>query len=114
MGDKKMTLCIEINKNKKSEIPDLVEDDGFVMLHSFMRKELRLEKTELIVYAIIYGYSKGGKSFTGSIRYLSDWSGSGRSAVKAALASLVEKGYLSKTVNKINNIEYVEYKIAER
>ena len=96
-----MTLCIEINKNKKSETPDLVEDDGFVMLHSFMRKKLHLEKTELLVFAIIYGYSKGDKSFTGGIKYLSDWSGSGRSAVKAALASLVEKGLIVKTVKKI-------------
>ena len=109
-----MTLCLEINKNKKSETPDLIEDDGFVMLHSFMRKELHLEKTELLVYAIIYGYSKVGKSFTGGIKYLSDWSGSGRSAVKAALASLVEKGLIVKTVKKINNIERAEYKIAWR
>ena len=104
-----MTICGEISKDKKSDTPEMVEDDGFVILRGFMRKRLHLEKTELIVYAIIYGYSRSGKSFTGRIRYLCDWSGSGRSAVKLALASLVNKGYITKTVKTVGHRAYTEY-----
>ena len=109
-----MTLCIEIDKNKKSETLDTVNDEGTIVIRGFMRKRLRLEKTELIVYAIIYGFHSSGSSFTGGLRYLCDWSGSGRSAVKSALASLVEKGYIIKHSQTVNNITHVEYTVNEK
>ncbi|MBQ7343860.1 MAG: helix-turn-helix domain-containing protein [Clostridia bacterium] len=106
-----MTLCLEINKNKKSDTLDMVEDEGVVIVRGFMRKELKLEKTELIVYAIIYGFHTSGCSFTGSVKYLSEWSGSGRTAVKGALRSLEEKGYIIRNTKRVKNIEYNEYMI---
>ena len=106
-----MTLCIEIDKNKKSETLDTVDDEGCIVIMGFMRKRLKLEKTELMVYAIIYGFHSNGSSFTGGLKYLCDWSGSGRSAVKAALASLVEKGYIIKHSKTVNNISHVEYTV---
>ena len=106
-----MTLCIEIDKNKKSETLDTVSDEGIVVIKGFMRKRLKLEKTELMVYAIIYGFHSSGSYFTSGLRYLCDWSGSGRSAVKAALASLVEKGYIIKRSQTVNNITHVEYTV---
>ena len=101
-----MTLCFEINKNKKSDTLDMVEDEGVVILRGFMRKELKLEKTELLVYAIIYGFCSDGGGYTGGIKYLCEWSGSGRTAVKAALRSLEEKGYIIKEAKRGDNIEY--------
>ena len=109
-----MTLCVEINKNKKSDTYENVKDDEFVVIRGFMRKELKLEKTELLVYAIIHGFYCSGYNFTGGVKYLSEWSGSGRTAVKAALSRLIKKGLIVKTVKKINNIERAEYKIAWR
>ena len=106
-----MTLCIEIDKNKKSETLDTVNDEGIVVIKGFMRKRLKLEKTELMVYAIIYGFHSSGSYFTSGLRYLCDWSGSGRSAVKAALASLVEKRYIIKRSQTVNNITHVEYTV---
>ena len=106
-----MTLCIEIGKNKKSETLDTVDDEGCIVIRGFMRKRLKLEKTELMVYAIIYGFHSSGCPFSGGLRYLCDWSGSGRSAVKAALASLVEKGYIIKHSKTVNNISHVEYTV---
>ena len=108
-----MTLCLEIDKNRKSETLDLVDDEGFITIRGFMRTRLRLEKTELIVYAIIYGFHSSGHTFKGSVRFLCEWSGSGRSAVKAALASLVEKGYIIKHSQTLNNITHVEYTVNE-
>ena len=108
-----MTLCIEINKDKKSCDLDLVESEGFIAIRGFMRKELKLEKTELIVYAIIYGFHLNGCVFSGTKNYLSQWSGSGKTAVKAALASLVKKGLIARTVRRVNNINYTEYGIVE-
>ena len=106
-----MTLCIEINKNKKSETLDMVDDESFIVIRGFMRTKLKLEKTELIVYAIIYGFHSNGHIFNGSVRFLCEWSGSGRTAVRSALASLVNKGYIIKHVKRINGIDFVEYSI---
>jgi hypothetical protein len=108
-----MALCIEINKDKKNESLDLVECEGFITIRGFMRKELKLEKTELIVYAIIYGFHLSGCVFCGTKNYLSQWSGSGKTAVKAALASLIKKGLITRTVRRVNNIDYTDYGIVE-
>lgn len=108
-----MTLCLEINKNKKSDTLDNVKNEGFIVIHGFMRKELKLEKTELIVYAIIYGFYNSGCVFSGTKNYLSQWSGSGKTAVKTALHRLEEKGYIIRTARNINRIEYIEYTVNE-
>ena len=112
--ESKMTLCLEIDKNRKSETLDLVDDEGFITIRGFMRTRLRLEKTELIVYAIIYGFHSSGHTFKGSVRFLCEWSGNGRTAVRSALASLVKKGYIIKYTEIVNNIEYVEYSVNEK
>ena len=75
-----------------------------------MRKELKLEKTELLVYAIIYGFCSDGGDYTGGIKYLSEWSGSGRTAVKDALHHLEKRGYIIKSVKN----EYNEYTVNEK
>ncbi len=106
-----MTLCIEVNKNKKGEAMDFVENDQFFVCYGFMRKEMRLEKTELLVYSIIYGYYRSGCQFKGNVKYLSQWTGSGVTAVKSALGSLIKKGYLKKTYKTVGGISFAEYGI---
>lgn len=106
-----MTLCVEMSKTKKSSNLELIENDQYIICYGFMRKELRLEKTELLVYSIIYGYYKSGCEFKGNVKYLSEWSGSGVTAVKAALSSLVAKGYLNKSYKTVGIVTYAVYEI---
>lgn len=58
---------------------------------------LELKGNELIVYAIIHGFSQDKDSyFYGSIEYLSEWTGTSKQCVQYTLNNLVERGLLSK------------------
>lgn len=88
----------------------MIKDTNYYQVSGWMRTKLNLVKTELLVFAIIYGFSQDGQSkFTGSLRYLCDWSGSGRSAVISALKKLVEKKFIVKESTEMNNITFNKY-----
>ena len=64
----------------------------YFRIWDFMLFDLNLEKTELLVYAIIFGifYSKQ-RAFHGSREYLMKWTGASKKTVANALNSLKEK-----------------------
>lgn len=73
------------------------EDGRFIIVHTFMVKDLKLSGFELLVYAEIYGFSKDGMScFYGSWKYLSELTGADRATIYRALKSLTEKGLITK------------------
>lgn len=101
-----------MSENKvEREISEKVEDSQFFVCWGFMRRRLKLEKTELLVYAIIYGFYRSGCDFKGGVRYLTEWTGNGATAVKSALSSLLKKGYIRKRLNVIGGVTYAEYSI---
>lgn len=66
-------------------------------IHSFMFKELSLGGNELLVFAIIYSFSKGERGiFYGTHSYLARMSGVSVSTVRRALLALIKKGYIEK------------------
>lgn len=70
--------------------------DSFVTILSWMT-ELDLKGNELIVYAIIYGFSQDNESyFHGSITYLSKWTNTTEECVGYTLKNLVNKGLVEK------------------
>ena len=83
-----------------------IPDDTHVTIHSFMRTEMNLKNTELMVFAIIYGFFRNGLPFTGSRQYIADWVGGGLSTVDLALASLVRKGYIEKVQRRAKSVQY--------
>jgi hypothetical protein len=76
-----------------------------------MVNNLHLKGNELLVYAIIYGFSQDGESeFTGSLQYLADWCGTSKQTIISTLQSLCEKQLLLKNVEYKNNIRFCTYK----
>ena len=74
-----------------------VKDGSYINIQPFMVRDLELKGNELLIYAIIYGFSQDGESyFTGSIQYLADWTNSTRQGVIKVLKNLTEKGLLKK------------------
>ena len=74
-----------------------VKNENYIVIQGFMINELKLKNNELLVYAIIYGFSQNeGQVFSGSLQYLADWTNSTRNGVSKNLKSLVDKGLLGK------------------
>ena len=74
-----------------------VKDDNFIAIQGWMRNQLNLKGNELLIYALIYGFSQDENSrFKGSRKYIADWCGCSLNTVDRSLSSLVNKGLLAK------------------
>lgn len=81
----------------KGNIMSAVKDNNFIAIQGWMRTKLNLKGNELLIYALIYGFSQDGDSrFTGSRKYIAEWCGCSMDTVDRSLSSLVGKGLLAK------------------
>lgn len=88
-----------------------MKNEHYITIMGFMRNELNLKGNELMVYALIYGFSQDDESdFTGSISYIAEWIGSTKQTVHNVLKSLSDKGLINKTENYRNGIKFCSYK----
>ena len=70
---------------------------SYVTLQSWMVKELDLHGDELLVYAIIYGFSQDGTSvYAGTTRYISWWLGKSKETILKILRSLRSKNLIAR------------------
>lgn len=91
-----------------------VKDENYISIQGWMVTKLGLKGNELLIYAIIYGFSQAeGQAFNGSLQYLADWTNSTKQGVLKNLKSLIEKGYLGKNENYINGVKFCEYYTTE-
>lgn len=88
----------------------LIRDDNFFTVMGFMVTELNLTGNDLLIYAIIYGFSQDdGSVFSGSRSYLAAWCNVSMSSVKRSLKSLQDKGLIEQVYHSADNTE-VHYK----
>ena len=91
-----------------------VRNENYIVIQGWMRNDLNLKGNELLVYAVIYGFSqKENQWFEGSRQYLADWAGATRQGIDKNLKSLLEKGLIEKQENIINNVKFVCYRATE-
>ena len=83
-----------------------ITDGTHVTIHSFMRREMELNRIEIWVFAVIYGFFMNGLTFCGSRQYLAEWAGCGLTSIDSAIASLLKKGYIRRISNHGRCIEY--------
>lgn len=84
-----------------------MKDNTYVVIQSFMLNELHLKGNELIVYAVIYGYTQDGDHwYYGTRGHLAEWCGASKGTVSNCLASLVRKGYIER--REVQRPGYVE------
>jgi hypothetical protein len=85
-------------------------DNTYFTVRSYMIRDLHLKGNELLVYAIIDGFSHDGQSkFVGGISYLCAMTSSTKTNIIACLKSLREKGLIDRIEIKIGNIEKHSY-----
>ena len=87
-----------------------VKPENYIMISGWMVCDLGLKGNELLVYAIIYGFSQSeNQMYNGSLQYLADWTNSTKQGVIKSLKSLTEKGYISKKEDYINGVKFCSY-----
>lgn len=75
----------------------MIKDENYFVVHGWMRNRLNLKGLDLDVYAVLYGFSQDGESeFRGTVKYIMDFTGSGRTAVKNSLNRLAENQLIRK------------------
>lgn len=88
----------------------MIPKESYFCVQSWMVTELKLKGTELIIYAIIYGFSQDGKSYySGSVSYLAEFAGVTTRAVFNILGKLCERNLLRKQEKIVNGIKLVDY-----
>ena len=84
--------------------------ENYIVVQGWMRTELGLKGNDLLVYAIIYGFTQAeNQKFTGSLRYLAEWCGATKQGIIGNLKKLLERGLIAKEERCINGVKYVEY-----
>lgn len=83
----------------------------YFTISRWMVSELNLASNDLLVYAIIYGFSQDGESrFYGSIKYICENTGLSRRAVINILNRLVEGKLIDKESEVLNGVKRCYYK----
>ena len=91
-----------------------ISRENFITIQGFMITDLKLKGNELIIYAVIYGFSQAeNQTFSGSLQYLMEWTNSTKPSVIKCLKSLIEKGFIEKTDKVINGVKFCEYSIVK-
>ena len=85
-------------------------DNGFITIQGWMRTELNLKGNDLLVYAIIFGFSQTeNQRFTGSLQYLADWCGATKQGISKNLKGLIDRGLIQKIEYQKNGVKFCEY-----
>lgn len=90
-----------------------IKANNYTTIQGWMRTELGLKGTDLIIYAIIYGFSQTEKQwFTGSRQYLADWTGCSVRTVQSTLDRMTAEGFLHKRKGRRNGTNFCDYQTA--
>lgn len=91
-----------------------MKKNDYLLVQAFMIQELGLKGNELIIYALIHGFSKDGESeFKGSLSYISEWTGLSRPTVVSILKQLQENGLISKREYSVNGVKMCAYSVCD-
>ena len=87
-----------------------MKSENYITIQGWMRNELNLKGNNLLVYAVIYGFSQDGNNeFTGSLQYLADWCGATKQGVQKNLKNLLEQGLIKKREFEKNGLKFCAY-----
>lgn len=76
----------------------MINNNNFISIQGWMVNDLQLSGIDLLVYAIIYGFSQDGESvFSGTLQYLQEWTGASKRTVMRSLQELCDRGLVEKS-----------------
>lgn len=93
----------------------MIKENSYVNVQAFMVNDLNLGGNELIIFAVIFGFSQDGESwYTGSRAYLAEWCKASKKTVSNNLAKLCEKGFLEKRVRIESGVTFNDYRVGKK
>jgi hypothetical protein len=88
-----------------------MKDTNYIVIQGWMVNKLKLSGNELMLYAVIYGFSQDGKSgYEGGAKYLYVSCGVSRRTLTDILISLVKKNFILKEYFTKNGVKFCRYK----
>lgn len=88
----------------------LVDAENYITIQGWMRTELGLKGNDLLVYALIYGFSQTkDQKFTGSLQYIADWCGATKQGVQKNLKNLIDNNLIQKFEYEKNGVKFCQY-----
>lgn len=88
----------------------MLKEGTYINIQSFMVTKLGLSGNDLLVYAIIYGFSQDGDSvFKGTRSYIAEWCNCSVKSVQRSLKSLMDAGHIVQVYHSVDNYQ-VHYK----
>ena len=70
--------------------------EPYTVIHGWMVDELGLAGNDLLIYAVIYGYTAAGGEFTGGAQHLRKMTGASRETVKRSLRELTDRDLIDR------------------
>ena len=87
------------------------KNENYIVIQGWMINELGLKGNELLIYALLYGFSQDEKSeFTGSLNYISKWLNiKSKHTVISVIDSLIKKGLVKKRPHNVGKVKRNAY-----
>ena len=86
-------------------------EKGYITIPEWML-HIGLTGNELLVFAVIYGFSQDGESeYRGGYNWISGFLGLSRNTARNTIASLVNKGFIIKRAENINGVSFNRYSV---
>ena len=91
----------------------MIKDENYVNIQGFMITRLKLTGNDLLVYAIIYGFSQDDESaFKGTRAYLAEWCNCTVRGVQKNINNLLKRGLIEQIHHSPNN-QQVHYRVTD-
>ncbi len=105
-------MVMSVPATQGDYMQNVMSNDNYCVIFGWMCNELNLSGNELLVFAVIYGFSQDNESkFYGGRGYLSRTLNISKPTVDRALMSLMEKGYIIRTKTDRNGVVFHEYSV---
>lgn len=93
----------------------MIKNDNYIVILGWMINELKLSGNDLLVYAIIYGFSQSeDQIYSGSAKYLSEFCNVDTKTIYRILKRLTETGLIIKIEKVVNNVTFNDYKVGTK
>ena len=83
---------------------------GFIVISDWMVSDLHLKGTELILFAIIHGFTMSTGGFSGGMSYLQWWTNCSKPGVLKCIKALEQSGLIQKSKRVTGGKEYNVYR----